>query len=139
MLKKYLFVISICALFLSTFVITFAQESKTEKIDSKITQHDDMQKYMEIIAADSSMRIQMMNSMIKNSEGNENAMMGIGKSMIQNPEMNKVLANLMKDDAMIISDTIEDIKLKDDGLSKEKMKMERTKTIQKPKYDSGKK
>ena len=45
----------------------------------------------------------------------------------------------MKDDAMIISDTIEDIKLKDDGLSKEKMKMERTKTIQKPKYDSGKK
>lgn len=136
MQKKYLVTITILIIFFSTFVIIIAQEKLVVTTESEIAQHKDMQKYMEIIAADSSMRKQMMNLMIGKCEGNENAMMEMGKTMMQNSEMNNALTKLKGNDTVIESDIMTDKKMKGDGNSKEKMKMETIKTIQKPGYDS---
>jgi len=139
MRKKYLVSISILTIFLSTFLITYAQEKKTEKKENKITQHEEMLKYMEVIAADSSMRKEMINLMMDNCKGNRNGLMEMGNSMMQNQEMNKVMNELMKNNKMIESDMMTDKKMKDNSMPKGKMEMKSTKTIQKPKYDPNQK
>jgi len=133
MRNKYLVTVSILTIFLSTFVITYAQEENKE---DKITQPENVMKYMEVIAADSSMRKEMMNLMLDNCKGDKNALMEMGNSMMQNQEMNNIMTELMKNNTMIESDMMTDKKMKDDSMPKEKMEMKPTKTIKKPKYDS---
>ncbi len=136
MQKKYLITISILTIFLSISIITFAQQKLFIINKSGITDLEDMQKYMEVIASDSAMRIQMLNLMIWKCEGDENAMMELGITMMQNAEMNNTLTKLIKNDTMIESDIHTDKKMKYDDISDEKIKMESTKTIQKPVFDS---
>ena len=113
MLKKYLFTIAIFAIFLQTFVITYAQENKTEKIASEITQNEDMQKNMESIASDGTLRVQMINLMIQNCEGDKNALMEIGRTMINNPEMHVMIKEMMNKKESIKVQSRTDEKSKD--------------------------
>lgn len=129
MLKKYLVTITIVTIFLSTFMITYAQEKKEEVEDLNV-QSENVEKYMEVIASDSAMRIEMMNLIIEKCQGNEEALIGIGKTIIRNPEMHNMMKKMLKNDKNIKSRT------KTDGISKENEIMESTKKITKPKYDS---
>lgn len=129
MLKKYLVTITIVTIFLSTFMITYAQEKKEEVEDLNV-QSENVEKYMEVIASDSAMRIEMMNLIIEKCQGNDEALIGIGKTIIRNPEMHNMMKKMLKNDKNI------KIRTKTDGISKENEIMESTKKITKPKYDS---
>ena len=62
MSKINFLIISILTVFLAAGTITNAQDKPSEKKDMQtMIQHDDMQKCMDKIAADSTMRMQMMN------------------------------------------------------------------------------
>ncbi len=132
MLKRYLVTITIVTIFLCTFMITYAQEKKEEVEDLNV-QSEDVEKYMEVIASDSAMRIEMMNLIIEKCQGNDEALLGVGKTIIRNPEMHNMMKKMLKNDENI------KVRTKTDGISEENEIMESTKKITKPKYDSNKK
>jgi len=71
-----------------------AQEDLTEKKESKmVMQGDDMQKCMENIAADSTMRMQMMNMMMTKCKDDKKGMMQMCKTMMDKPEMHEMMMN----------------------------------------------
>lgn len=92
MLNKNFLIISIITIFLAIGTITNAQENPTEKNDTKmVKQYDDPQKCMDKIAADSTMRMQMMAKMMDQCKGDKEGMMQMCKTMMNNPEMHKMM------------------------------------------------
>ena len=66
-----------------------------------VKQYDDMQKCMDKIAADSTMRMQMMVKMMDQCKGNKEGMMQMCKTMMDNPEMHKTMMKMMEDKGMM--------------------------------------
>jgi hypothetical protein len=119
MLKKNFLIITILIVFLAAGTITNAQENPTEKKDIKmVKQYDDMQKCMDKIAADSTMRMQMMVKMTDQCKGNKEGMMQMCKTMMDNPEMHKTMMKMMEDKGMMKG-----------GMMKHDMKYDSTKTM----------
>lgn len=129
MLKKYFLRLSIVSIFLSSFIITYAQEEK-EQDEGFIIQQENIGKYIEVIASDSAMRIDMMNLIIEKCQGNHGAMLEIGRTIIRDPEMHKMMKKMLKNDEGM------NVPIKTGEISKKNMTMESTKQIKKPKYDS---
>ena len=102
MLKKNFLIISILTVFLMAAIITKAQEKPIEMKESKMNmQDDDMQKCMNKIAADSTMRMQMMNMMMTKCKNDKEGMMQMCKTMMDNPEMKKTMMKMMNDKGMM--------------------------------------
>ena len=126
MLKKNFLVISILMVFLATGTITNAQENPTEKKDTKMVMHyDDMHKCMDKIAADSTMRMQMMVKMMDQCKGDKEGMMQMCKTMMDNPEMHKTMMKMMNNKGMM-----------KDGMMKHNMMGDSTKTMEKSEHES---
>jgi hypothetical protein len=119
MLKKNFLIITLLTVFLAAGTITNAQENPTEKKDTKmVKQYDDMQKCMDKIAADSTMRMQMMVKMTDQCKGNKEGMMQMCKTMMDNPEMHKTMMKMMEDKGMMKG-----------GMMNHDMKYDSTKTM----------
>lgn len=98
MLKQNFLIISILTVFLAAGMITNAQEKPTKKKESKMMMQDqEMQKCMDKIAADSTMRMQMM----EKCQGDKEGMMQMCKTMMDNPEMHKTMMEMMHSDGMM--------------------------------------
>ena len=109
MSKKNFLIISILTVLLASVGLTNAQEKPSEKMDMQtMTQHDDMQKCMGQIAADSTMRMQMMDKMMDQCKGDKEAMMKMCKHMMDNPEMHKTMMKMMNDKGMMKHDMMGD-------------------------------
>lgn len=117
MLNKNLIVVIILGL-LFTFVSTInAQEKPIETKEMKMMMQDkDMQNCMDKIAADSTMRMKMMNMMMKHAKSDTTNMMQMCKTMMDNPEMHKTMMKMMNDKGMM-----------KDGMMKHEMKSDSTK------------
>ena len=96
MFKRNLIAVFVLGL-LFTFVTSInAQEKQIEKKEGKMMMQDEnMQKCMDKIATDSTMRMQMMSKMMDHSKGDKEAMMQMCKMMMDNPEMHKMMMNMM--------------------------------------------
>ncbi len=125
MLKQNFIIISILTVFLMAGMVTNAQEKPTKMKESKMMMQDDMQKCMDKIAADSTMRMQMMNMMMTKCKNDSEGMMQMCKTMMDNPEMHKTMMKMMKDKGMM-----KDGMMKHD-MMENKMKMDSTKTMKK--------
>jgi hypothetical protein len=127
MINKNLAAVIILGL-LFTFVPTInAQEKPIETKEMKMMMQDeDMQKCMDKIAADSTMRMHMMDKMMGQCKGNKEAMMQMCKKMMDNPEMQTMMKKKMQSEGMM-----------EGQMMKHKMMMsDSTKTIEKPDSDS---
>ena len=109
MFYKNLVVVFILGL-IFTFVSSLnAQEKPTEIKENKVMmQHDKMQKCMDQIAADSTLRMQMMDKMMAHNKGDKDAMMKMCKKMMDNPEMHKMMLNMMQSEGMMKQDMMAD-------------------------------
>ena len=128
MSKKNFLIISILTLLLASVGLTNAQEKPSEKKDVQIPltgQHDDMQKCMDKIAADSTMRMQMMNMMMNKCKDDKEGMMQMCKTMMDNPEMHETMMKMMNDKGMM-----------KDGMMKHNMMSDSTKTKNKSDHES---
>lgn len=102
MFKKNFLIISILTVFLMAAMVTKAQEKPTEMKEIKMNmQDDDVQKCMTKIAADSTLRMQMMNMMMTKCGNDKECMMQICKTMMDNPEMKMTMMKMMKDKGMM--------------------------------------
>jgi len=98
MSKINFLIISILTVLLASVTLTNAQEKPSEKKDMQtMMQHDDMQKCMDRIAADSTMRMQMMNMMMNKCKNDKEGMMQMCKTMMDNPEMHETMMKMMDD------------------------------------------
>jgi len=106
---------------LAAFTLTNAQEKPSEKKDMQtMMQHNDMQNCMDKIAADSTMRMQMMNMMMTKCKNDKEGMMQMCKTMIDNPDMHNTMMKMMNDKGMM-----------QDGMMKHNMMGDSTKTMKK--------
>ena len=84
MLNKNFLIISALTFFLVATIITNGQDKPSEKKDNQTTtQQDDMQKCMDKIAADSTMRMQMMDKMKDHNKCDKECMMQMCKMMMK--------------------------------------------------------
>jgi len=126
MSKINFLIISILTVFLAAGTITNAQDKPSEKKDMQtMIQHDDMQKCMDKIAADSTMRMQMMNMMMNKCKDDKEGIMQMCKTMMDNPEMHKTMMKMMNDKDMM-----------KDGMMKHDMMSDSTKTKNKSDHES---
>ncbi len=126
MSKKNFLIISILTVFLSAVTLTNAQEKPSGKKDMQtMMQHDDMQNCMDKIAADSSMRMQMMNMMMNKCKNDKEGMMQMCKKMMDNPEMHKTMMEKMHSGGMM-----------EGGMMKHNMMNDSTKTMDKAEHES---
>jgi len=126
MSKKNFLIISILTVLLASVTLTNAQEKPSEKKDMQtMMQHDDMQKCMDKIAADSTMRMQMMNMMMNKCKDDKEGMVQMCKTMMDNPEMHKTMMKMMNDKGMM-----------KDGMMKHDMMSDSTKTKNKSDHES---
>lgn len=91
MLKKYFIF-----LFASSFLFLLSSSVNAQEREPKVDRNT--QNCMEKIAADSTLRVQMMNIIMERTHGNKEAMMSMCKTMMDNPEMHKTMMNMMKKD-----------------------------------------
>lgn len=126
MLNKNSFAVFILGL-LFTFVSSInAQEKPIETKEMKMMMHaDDMQNCMDKIAADSTMRLKMMNMMMNKCKDDKEGMMQMGRMLMDNPEMHKMMRKMMHDKGMM-----------DGGMMKHDMMDDSTKIIQKSENES---
>jgi len=125
MLKKNLLIVSVITVMLFAVQLINAQEKPSEMKDKQtMMQHDDMQKCMDNIAADSTMRMQMMDKMMSHAKGDKEGMMQMCKMMMDNPEMHKMMKKMMGGEMM------------KDGMMKNNMKSDSTKTMDKSENES---
>ncbi len=97
MLKKNLIALFVLGLFFALVPLINAQEKPTEMKESKMmVQDNDMHKCMDKIAADSTMRMQMMNLMMTKCKDDKEGMMQMCKTMMDKPEMHKMMKNMMR-------------------------------------------
>lgn len=126
MSKKNFLIISILTVFLAAVTLTNAQEKPSEKKDMQtMMQHDNMQNCMDKIAADSSMRMQMMNMMMNKCKNDKEGMMQMCKTMMDNPEMHKTMMEKMHGEGMM-----------EGGMMKHNMMNDSTKTMDKSEHES---
>ena len=117
--KNVAYLRTLIAFLLITAGASYAQEEKnvekpmmkTKKMMSDSTM---MEGCMDKISSDDGMRTMMMDKMMKSSEGDENSMMEMCKTMMDNPEMHKMMMKMMDGDMMI------DGKMMHDGMMKDK-------------------
>ena len=84
---------------LASVSLTNAQEKPSEKKDTQTSvQHDDIQKCMDKIAADSTLRMQMMDKMMMHNKCNKECMMQMCKMMMEGDGMMK--CGMMKHNMM---------------------------------------
>ncbi len=137
MLNKNLIVVFILGLLFTLVSSVNAQEKPAEKKENKMMEHhDDMQKCMDKIASDSTMRMQMMDKMMDKSKNNKEGMMQMYKSMIDNPEMHKMMIDnpemhrkmmkMMNDKGMM-----NDEGMMNEGMMRQNMMDDSTKTMKK--------
>ncbi|HCY74736.1 MAG TPA: hypothetical protein DHV28_02355 [Ignavibacteriales bacterium] len=88
-------------------------------------QDEDMQKCMDKIAAESTMRMQMMNKMTDQCKGDKEGVMQMCKTMMNNPEMHKTMMKMMNDKGMM-----------KDGMMNNDMMEDSTKTMNKSDHES---
>ncbi len=99
MFNKNLILLYILGLFFTFGSSINAQEKPIEKKESQMMMQDgDMQKCMDKIAADSTMRMQMMDKMMDQNKNDKEAMMKMCKKMMDNPEIHKMMKNMMHDE-----------------------------------------
>jgi hypothetical protein len=116
MLNKNLILIFIIGLLFALTPFINAQEDLTEKKESKMTtQDDDMQKCMNKIAADSTMRMQMMNMMITKCRDDKKGMMQMCKTMMDKPEMHGMMMKMMMDNKGTMKGGMMDHKMMSDS------------------------
>ena|SRR4030066_989872 len=126
MSKKNFLIISVLTILLASVTLTNAQEKPSEKKDMQtMMQHDDMQKCMDQIAADSTMRIQMMDMMMNKCKNDKEGMMQMCKTMMDNPEMHKTMMEKIHSGGMM-----------EGGMMKHNMMNDSTKTIDKSEHES---
>ena len=102
MSKKNFLIISILTVFLAAFTLTNAQEKPSEKKDMQtMMEHEGMQNCKDKIAADSTMRMQMMNMMMNKCKNDKKGMMQMCKTMMDNPEMHKTMMEKMHSGGMM--------------------------------------
>ncbi len=126
MLKKFFITVSVATIFLSTFMIAQEENELEEGIVVP-------QKNMEAIASDSGMRIEIIDLILEKCQGNNDAMIEVGNTIIRNPEMHKIMKELLNNEVSI------KVEAKPEGNTNETMIMESTERMEKPKYDSYKK
>ena len=126
MLKKFFMTVSVATIFLSTFMI--AQEDNELEENIVVPQNN-----MEAIASDNTMRIEMIDLILEKCQGNNDAMIEVGNTIIQNPEMYKIMQELLNNEVSI------KVEPKSEENTNETMIMESTERMEKPKYDSYKK
>ena len=128
MSKKNFLIISILTVLLASVTLTNAQDKPSEKKDMQIPltgQHDGMEKCMDQIAADSTMRMQMMDKMMAKCKGDKEGMMQMCKKMMDNPEMHKTMMEKMHSGGMM-----------EGGMMKHNMMNDSTKTMNKSEHES---
>ena len=126
MSKKIFLIISILTVLFSSMTLTNAQEKPSEKKDMQtMMQNDDMQNCMDKIAADSTMRMQMMDKMLMHTKGDNRGMMQMCKMMMNNPEMMKMMMKMMQGEGMIEGE-----------MMKHNMMGDSTKIMQKSEHES---
>jgi len=126
MLNKNLIAVIILGLLFTIVSTINAQEKPIESKEMKMMMQDeDMQKCMDKIAADSSMRMQMMNMMMNKCKNDKEGMMQMCKTMIDNPEMHKTMMEKMHSGGMM-----------EGGMMKHNMMSDSTKTMQKSEHES---
>ncbi|HCY75065.1 MAG TPA: hypothetical protein DHV28_04030 [Ignavibacteriales bacterium] len=102
MLKKNLLAVSIIGLLFTLTSSSFAQDNPEEKNETKLTmQHNDMEKCMDKIAADSTMRMQMMGKMMSYTKDDDKGMMQMCSMMMENQGMHKMMMNMMNSEGMM--------------------------------------
>lgn len=127
MLKKNLIEVFVFGLLFTLVPFTNAQEKPVEKKDNKMMmQNDDMQNCMDKIASDENIREMMMQKMMKHSEGNSESQMKMCKMMMDNPEMHKMMMNMMNEKGM----------MQGNGMMKDGMMKDTTKTMKKSEHES---
>jgi hypothetical protein len=113
MSKKNFLIMSILIVFLASVSLTNAQEKPSEKKDTQtIVQHDDIQKCMDKIAADSTLSMQMMDKMMMHHKCNKECMMQMCKMKTEGEGMMKC------------------------GMMKHSMMCDSIETMEKPDHDS---
>ena len=119
MFNKNLILIFILGILFELTPFIMAQEDLTEKKESKmVMQSGDMQKCMEKIAADSTMRMQMMNMMMTKCKDDKKGMMQMCKTMVDKPEMHEMMMYMMNNKRTM-----------NGGMMNHKMMSDSTKTI----------
>ena len=99
MSKKNFLIMSILIVLLAPVSLTNAQEIPSDKKDTQtIMSHDDMQKCIDKIAADSTLRMQMMDKMMMHHKLNKESMMQMCKMMMEGEGMMK--CGMMKHNMM---------------------------------------
>ncbi|HZW38575.1 MAG TPA: hypothetical protein VFF33_04670 [Ignavibacteriaceae bacterium] len=91
MLKKYFIF-----LFASSLLFLISSQINAQEREPKVDKNT--QNCMEKIAADSTLRVQMMNMIMERTHGNKEAMMCMCQTIMINPEMHKTMMNMMKKD-----------------------------------------
>jgi len=126
MSKKNFLIISILTVFWAAFNLTNAQEKHSEKKDMQtMMDHEGMQNCMDKIAADSTMRMKMMNMMMNKCKNDKKGMMQICKTMMDNPEMHKTMMEKMHCGGIMGG-----------GMMKHNMMNDSTKTMDKSEHES---
>lgn len=122
MFKKTLILALTITAFLLSFSYMNAQEQQVEKKEMKMTimQHDDMENCMNKVAADGTMRMQMMDKMINHTKGDKEGMMQMCKMMMENPEMHTMMKEMMHKNGGMMKDGM----MKNDGNMDKQDKME---------------
>lgn len=129
MLKKNFLIITMLTVFLGAFAMINAQENPGEKIEArKVMQYDDMQICMNKIAADSTMRMQMMGRMMEQCKGDDKAMMQMCKKMMDNPEMHKTMMKMMHGEGRMKGEMMKDGMMNKDMIYDSTRAMQKLKT-----------
>lgn len=74
-------------------LVSFSLFAQDRNEGSKIKMDDETNAWMNKISSDSEMRVKMMDMMMDKASGNKEEMMKLATSIINNPEMNKIITN----------------------------------------------
>lgn len=87
-------------IFLLGLSVNGQQKSGMGKSESQMAMPSEMNDCMNTIAADSTLRMQMMSRMMENTKGDTVGMMQMCKKMMSNPGMQEMMMNMMHSDGM---------------------------------------
>lgn len=87
-------------IFLFGLSVNAQEKSGMGKSESQMAMPAEMQNCMNTIAADSTLRMQMMSRIMENTKGDTLGMMQMCKKMMSHPEMKEMMMNMMHGDGM---------------------------------------
>ena len=99
--RKLVAVLAIIFLFAIVSFISAQQKPQEKKDNQTVMQYKDMQAYMDKIAADSTLRMQMMVKMMEYTKGNYQGMMQMYEMMSSYPEMHSIMMEMMGEEGMM--------------------------------------